>query len=183
MNDPKKDASAGEVANVFPERSDSDRSAGGHAETSVPPTSSRQAQPQTYSDAQNPPQQHPYSQAQPQISYQPSAPAYTVVAPTRAARPKREFTAAESVFAWVCFILGYLFCRVLAGGFNPLGGFLFTVLIFSVTAAVIKIEKARPPFAAWVAAVSGVVLAASLIVTGNETVRFFAYLYSAAAYV
>ena len=192
MNDPKKDASAGEVANVFPERSDSDRSAGGHAETSVPPTSSRQApppqpcsqaQPQTYSDAQNPPQQYPCSQAQPQISYQPSAPAYTVVAPTRAARPKREFTAAESVFAWVCFILGYLFCRVLAGGFNPLGGFLFTVLIFSVTAAVIKIEKARPPFAAWVAAVSGVVLAASLIVTGNETVRFFAYLYSAAAYV
>lgn len=197
MNDPKKDASSGEVANVFPERSDSDRSAGGHAETSVLPTSSLQApppqpcsqtQPQTYSDAQNPPQQYPpqqypCSQARPQISYQPSAPAYTVVAPTRAARPKREFTAAESVFAWVCFILGYLFCRVLAGGFNPLGGFLFTVLIFSVTAAVIKIEKARPPFAAWVAAVSGVVLAASLIVTGNETVRFFAYLYSAAAYV
>ena len=37
MNDPKKDASAGEVANVFPERSGSDRSAGGHTETSVPP--------------------------------------------------------------------------------------------------------------------------------------------------
>ena len=42
-----------------------------------------------------------------------TVPGYTPAAGMYQPAPKRSYTAAESVFAWLCFVLGYLFIRVL----------------------------------------------------------------------
>lgn len=96
--------------------------------------------------------------------------------------PKRRYTAAESVFAWLCFVLGYLFIRVFMGGFRPLGEFLFVILLYALTFVVVKLEKARFNAPAVISLLSGLALAFSTVVSGNGWVRFFAFACSLAAY-
>ena len=53
----------------------------------------------------------------------------------------RSYTLSESIFAWFCFLAGYIFCRVFPFGQNPLGGFLFLISLFLGTAIIFKIQK------------------------------------------
>ncbi|MBQ8863076.1 MAG: hypothetical protein IJ021_10135, partial [Clostridia bacterium] len=55
----------------------------------------------------------------------------------KAAKPKREYSALEVVFVWLCFVMGYLFCRVFPVVQSPFGGFLFVILLFGVTVFVL----------------------------------------------
>lgn len=96
--------------------------------------------------------------------------------------PKRRYTAAESVFAWLCFVLGYLFIRVFMDGFRPLGELLFVILLYALTFVVVKLENARFNAPAVISLLSGLALAFSTVVSGNGGVRFFAFACSLAAY-
>ena len=66
------------------------------------------------------------------------------VVPERLVKPKREYTAAEVAFAWVCFIMGYLFCRVFPVAVSPLGGFLFVLLLFGVSLFMLLKNGVKP---------------------------------------
>lgn len=96
--------------------------------------------------------------------------------------PKRRYTAAESVFAWLCLILGYLFIRVFLNSLPPLGTLLFVILLYALTFVVVKVEKARFNAPAVISLLSGLALAFSTVVSGNGWVRFFAFACSLAAY-
>ena len=111
-----------------------------------------------------------------------TVPGYTPAAGMYQPAPKRSYTAAESVFAWLCFVLGYLFIRVFMGGFRPLGEFLFVILLYALTFVVVKLEKARFNAPAVISLLSGLALAFSTVVSGNGGVRFFAFACSLAAY-
>lgn len=94
----------------------------------------------------------------------------------------RSFTNVEVVFAWFCYIAGYLFCRVVPISENPFGGFLFTIVLFVATIIVLVIKKAKFSVMSWLAVVSAITMSTSFILTTNDTLIFFAYLYSLAAY-
>lgn len=95
---------------------------------------------------------------------------------------KREYTASESVFAWISLVLGYLFCRAFPAASNPMGAFLFIVLITLVTAVILALNKAPFGLISICSALSCIAFSAALIITENSFIHFFAYLYCLMAY-
>ncbi len=96
--------------------------------------------------------------------------------------PKRRYTAAESVFAWLCFVFGYLFIRVFMDGFRPLGELLFVILLYALTFVVVKLENARFNAPAVISLLSGLAVSFSTVISSNGGVRFFAFAYALASY-
>lgn len=109
-------------------------------------------------------------------------PFYAPAAEISQPAPKRRYTAAESVFAWLCLILGYLFIRVFLNSLPPLGTLLFVILLYALTFVVVKLEKARFNAPAVISLLSGLAVAFSTVVSGNGGVRFFAFACWLAAY-
>lgn len=97
-------------------------------------------------------------------------------------KPTREFTTLEKVFAWLSFILGYLFCRAFPVGDSPLGGFMFVVVLFVVTTIVLKLKGCKFTATPIVFALSAIGVSLSLIISNNSFIYFFAYSYAIAAY-
>lgn len=98
-------------------------------------------------------------------------------------KPKRTFSAAESVFAWLCLLGGYAFCRVFPVILHPMGGFLLIWAAFAATAVILRLKKAAFGLPSVIAAVSALAVSASLILCANPILHFFAYAYSLAAYI
>lgn len=106
-------------------------------------------------------------------------------APATVQKPKsvpRAYTTVEVVFSWICVIMGYLFCRSLAGSFHPMGAFITVVLLFSVTAAALKINGAKFKAVPFIAAVSALAVSSGFILSSNGTVHFWSFTYCIAAY-
>ena len=59
--------------------------------------------------------------------------------------PPRKFNTYESVFGWLSFLFGYLFCRCYTFTLRPLGAFLFTLILTIVTGALILIQQKKMP--------------------------------------
>lgn len=110
----------------------------------------------------------------------PTAPRPVIVRP--APPPKRTYTASESVYAWFCLLAGYLFCRVFPVNLSPLLGFVFVVLLFGVTTAVLLVKKQRIGALAWAAAVSAVVMNGSLVLSDEALFHHLSYLYALVAF-
>ena len=97
-------------------------------------------------------------------------------------KPVRDYSAAECVFAWLCLLAGYLFCRAFPVWENPLGGFVVILLLF-IAATVVLLRRGRKPgWGAVLAALSAVMIAASLILITNGFLRFLAYTYALAVF-
>lgn len=96
---------------------------------------------------------------------------------------RRVFSKTESVYAWLCVVLGYLFCRVLPVGWHPMGGFLFVIALFAVTAIVLSLRGAPFGAASLTAAGSAVVMSAALILSANVFLQTLTYVYTLAAYL
>ena len=94
----------------------------------------------------------------------------------------RAYTTIEVVFSWICVIMGYLFCRSFAGGFNPMGAFITVLLLFSVTAVALKINGTKFKAVPFIAAVSALAVSSGLILSSNGTVHFWSFTYCIVAY-
>ena len=97
-------------------------------------------------------------------------------------QPKRIYSSAETVFAWICVIAGYLFCRAYPATINPFGTLIFTVLLFCVTAVIMALNNASFGVVSILSAVSALALSFSLIFTQNSFIHFFAAFYCICAY-
>ena len=95
---------------------------------------------------------------------------------------KRDYTSLESGFAWLCFLFGFLFCKIFPVQSSPLGGFIFVVLIFLATTIVLKLNKAVFGAVSIATAISAVLMAGSLIFSSNKFLMTCAYGYSMMAY-
>ena len=102
----------------------------------------------------------------------------TAVATT--APEKRQFTPLESVAAWVCLLLGYLFCRVVPVVAHPLGGFLFILLLYAGALLMLWKLGMRPGWMPLLAAISAVAISSSLLFCAVPMIHTLAYLYALA---
>ncbi len=107
---------------------------------------------------------------------------FELIAPKQEPKVVRDFSILESVFAWLSFVVGYLFCRAFPVGETPLGGFLFIVFIFVATFILLKIKGCTFRPLPIILALSAVAMSASLIISNNSFIYFFAYSYSLAVY-
>ena len=97
-------------------------------------------------------------------------------------RIQRNFTQHDALFAWISCLCGYLFCLVFPLNEATLGGFLFTVFIFTVTGTILALKKIKPNGTAVFAAVSAVAISASLVFSRGSYTNLFAGGYAFAAY-
>ncbi len=104
-------------------------------------------------------------------------------APLTPPAPPREYSTVDAVFAWVCLIGGYLFCRAFPVAQHPLGGLLFLLTLFSVTAVIAAVKGARFHPLPVIAAVSAVAIGGGLFVCANAFLHTIAYLYALATYM
>ncbi len=79
-------------------------------------------------------------------------------------------------------IAGYAFCRVFPVFQKPLGGFLFTLTLFSVSAVWLRLRKVRFKKIPVIVVISAVIISLSLVLTSNGFLYFFAFSYALAAY-
>ena len=94
----------------------------------------------------------------------------------------RSYTLSESIFAWFCFLAGYIFCRVFPFGQNPLGGFLFLISLFLGTAIIFKIQKKNFGILPTILAFSAILVSSALISCSNAFMRFLANIYALFTY-
>ena len=97
-------------------------------------------------------------------------------------KPAREYSAAEAVFAWICFIMGYLFCRVFPVVKSPLGGFLFVILLFGITLFVLLRKGVKPGVLPCIMAGVAIALSASLILSSNAFLYWLSYVFALCTY-
>ena len=103
----------------------------------------------------------------------------TVSEPTN----ERQFSVLDSVYAWITLILGYLFCRAFPVKTSTLGGFLLVFTAFVVSFIVFKIRGEKIGVLPTIAAISAVVISATLVITSNNFLGAYAYLYAIVAYM
>ena len=95
----------------------------------------------------------------------------------------RSFSLAETVFAWLCLLFGYLFFRVFPLFDHPLGTALVAVCLYGVTLAVLFAEKKKPDGILPVLAfASAIVLSLACFLCGDSFLRFFSAAYAAVLY-
>ncbi len=86
------------------------------------------------------------------------------------------FSKIETVFAWFCFLAGYLFFRTLPLESSRLGGLLLILLLFTVTAVLFHVQRISVPPVAAVVSASVCVLSFSMILCANGQVRALVYM-------
>lgn len=97
-------------------------------------------------------------------------------------KEKRTFSAIESVFAWLCLLSGYLFCRVFPVSKSPLGGFCFVVFLFGITIVILVLKKYKCKGIPTAVAASAIIISTALIFSANRFLHFLSYVYALAAY-
>ena len=103
-------------------------------------------------------------------------------APPTPKKEKRIFTVSDTVFAWLSYIIGYLFCRSVHTASSPLGSALFIVILFAATGGFLHAIKHKPNLTASAVAISAVTVSLSFIFSSNTFIHFFAFSYAVIAY-
>ncbi|MBQ4561677.1 MAG: DUF4173 domain-containing protein [Clostridia bacterium] len=96
---------------------------------------------------------------------------------------KNNLSLTDTLFAWICLISAYLFCRISPVNDSPLGGFLFIVSLFAVSTVFLKIKGASFTPMAVISALSAVILCLGLVLSDNGVIHFFAYTYALVTYL
>lgn len=94
--------------------------------------------------------------------------------------PSREFTAGETVLAWLSLFGGYLFWRVCPVHENPLGGFLFLLVLLIGSAVLLVCRGKKPHGLPLCALISGIFSACSLFVCDNGGIHTLSFLFGLA---
>ena len=94
----------------------------------------------------------------------------------------RAYSAAECIFAWICFLSAFIFCRLFPVHESPLASFLFIVGIFTVTTVIILLRGVKLSVLSVIAAVSAILISAAVILSDNGFLIFFSYVYAINAF-
>lgn len=97
-------------------------------------------------------------------------------------KTKRNFTVSDTVFAWLSYIIGYLFCKSVHTASTPLGSTLFIVILFAATGVFLHAIKRKPNITASAVAISAVTVSLSFVFSSNTFIHFFAFSYAVIAY-
>lgn len=97
--------------------------------------------------------------------------------------PPRQYSAHESVFAWMCMLAGYLVCRYTPVWEKPLGGFLLILFLFVSAFLALRHRQVKLTVLPVAAAVSAIVVSLALVFSANAAIHFCAYTYGLAVYL
>lgn len=111
--------------------------------------------------------------------YNPPAPN---CAPPIVQKMQRVFNTKETVFAWICYALAYLFCLSIPINSNPFGALIVIVLMFVSTFIVMLVNGKKPKIMPTLVGISALTVSACLVLTANGFLHFFAFSYSLIAY-
>ncbi len=96
---------------------------------------------------------------------------------------KNSYSITDTIFAWVCLISAYLFCRISPINDSPAGGFLLMISLYVITTVFLAIKGARFNAMAVISALSAVTLSFGLILSDNPVIHFFSYTYALITYL
>ena len=94
-------------------------------------------------------------------------------APIYAERPSLP----DIIFAWVCLLAGYAYCRVFPVVNHPLGGALYLLGLFVVATVVFLCMHKRLGWMPVAMALSALVLLPALVLSGNPMIHFIVFTY------
>lgn len=98
-------------------------------------------------------------------------------------QPQKYYTLTESIFAWLCVVAGYFFCRSFPVFRHTLGGFILVVASFIVTAVIMKIKGSGFGFVPIITMLSALVVSSGVVLCSNSFLQKICYGYSIAAYM
>ena len=93
-------------------------------------------------------------------------------------KPKREYSVKESLYAWFCIIVGYLFCRTFPVWSKPLGSFIVILLVFAGSFCMLKLGGIKIKAVSILTAFSAVLLSGSTLFISNEFLQFLSFGYA-----
>lgn len=93
-----------------------------------------------------------------------------------------EFSYADSVFAWLCFLFGYAFCRATPVAEHPLGGFLFVCVLYLTSFVILCIKKVKCTPKFLLCSILSPVICTTLIFSESAFLGRLAFTYSIASY-
>ncbi len=99
-----------------------------------------------------------------------------------AAKMKYSFSGPEIPYAWVCLLLGYLFCRTVPIFLNPLGGLIFILAVYAASGMILVIKRQRPTGTSVAAACVSLVMGLVPVVTESTFLVCLAYLLALLSY-
>ncbi|MBQ0109407.1 MAG: hypothetical protein KBS44_03935, partial [Clostridiales bacterium] len=88
----------------------------------------------------------------------------------------------ETVFAWLCILFGYLFCRAFPASSSPIGFVLVSLIVFAATAVILKLKGARFGLLTILTLVSVLAANVGILLTGEKTLIALAFIRTCAAY-
>ena len=97
-------------------------------------------------------------------------------------KPAREFSKKETLFAFLCYIVSYLFCLSIPIRNNPLGAFIVIFVTYLSTFGFMISKGKKIKVMPVLVGVSAVATSFSLVLTSNGFLHFFAFTYAISAY-
>lgn len=134
---------------------------------------------------ENTPPVSPDMQTQSATSVVPPVPSVTnpyQQMPNNCKKPPREYSVKENIFAWACFVLAYLFTLSIPINSNPLRLFIVILLMYVTATVILFVKGKKLQLTPILVAASAIIVSCSLILSANNFLHFFAYLYAMVAY-
>ncbi len=97
--------------------------------------------------------------------------------------PRRSFTTAETVLAWIFILAGYAFWRVTPVNAHPFGGFLLLIALYVITIIMLMRRGMRLRGGSLAVFLSAVALLSTLLLCSNSMIHTFSYIYGLAVYL
>ncbi len=95
---------------------------------------------------------------------------------------KYQFSGGEIRFAWACLFLGYLFFRTVPIASNPLGGLIFIMSLYILSAGILAVKKRCPAKMSVIAACVSLVMGIVPVVTESRLLVNIAYGFALLSY-
>lgn len=92
------------------------------------------------------------------------------------------FSITDTVYAWLCFLFGFLFCQASPVMEHPFGGFLLIFSLYITGFVILFIKKVKLSFSCILSAVTALILSAVLIVAESAFLLRLAYTYCLSSY-
>lgn len=96
--------------------------------------------------------------------------------------PKPAYCRTDTVYAWLCFVFGFLFCQAAPVTGHPLGGFLLILGLYITGFVILSLKKVKLTAACILSTVSSLILSAVLILSESGFLLRLSYTYCLAGY-
>ena len=105
---------------------------------------------------------------------------YSPLPPEPAAKPV--YSLPDTVYAWLCFLFGFLFCQTAPVMTHPLGGLLLVFLLYITGFVILSIKKIKLSVSTILCAVTALLLSVVLVVSESSFLLRLTYTYCLANY-